>query len=486
MTRALLLAVAITYALLLFINWPHLADPLIRHDDYPAFFGDEHHFYPKTLSEGRWLNYWWMARDTMWPAWLAFQFYTLAWAIFSAAAALIAFGHHPEQRLYAILAAILIAISPQAYLIAGWYNTLGMGIWVVALFALIAYYGSARAARWAFLVLGPISMLAYTTYPLLMAALIFVRKDMRRSLGDAVLLTVLVGLSIIGGMLLMYSINFYHYGIFGLEVAEWRGPSPATDLQSLLANLDVVINFLSLIYPAHGIGMEGFGIFVTLLLAAALAVVIRTSRAEGLYLLLGFAIALGVLLVNGLKEGVDLPVRASIGSWVFLALGLARATQILAEQSKSRVVPLATAMFAALYSGHLLKNTHMLVPWLTESRAFADSLPQDIEGFQVYGHVRAFPGAHEANITHYYGFTARIRQVAGLNGLYCDSPFDTCYIEPPFDPNDTTAQIHLQRRDGMLFIRMPTLPAGVRLLEMAPTEGVHTAQADNLTGQSSD
>ena len=379
-----------------------------------------------------------------------------------------------------MLAAILIAISPQAYLIAGWYNTLGAGIWIIAVFALVAYYGSARTARWALLILGPVSMLAYTTYPLVMAALVFVRKDMRRSLTDAVLLTALVGLSIVLGMLLMYTINFYHYGIFGLEIAEWRTPSPARDLQSLLANLDVVLDFLSLIYPAHGVGMEGFGIFVTLLLAAAMLVVIKAYPAEGLYLLLGFSVALGVLVANGLKEGVELPVRASIGTWTFLAIGLARATQILAERSNSRVVPLATAMFAALYSGHLLKNTHMFTPWLTETRAFAESLPQDVEEFAVYGHIWGFPGAHEANIQHYYGLTARIRQVAGLSGLYCDNPFETCHAEPPFDPAEPDDALLVQRVDDMLFIRLPSdLPSD--WFEMPFTEGVHTAQADSRT-----
>lgn len=480
MTRALFLCVAIVHALLLFINWPHLTDPLIRHDDYPAFFGDEHHFYPKTLSEGRWLNYWWMARETMWSAWFAFQFYTLAWSVFSAAAALLAFGHKPEQRMYAVLCAILIAVSPQAYLIAGWYNTLGAGIWVVALFALIAYYGSARTARIAFLILGPVSMLAYTTYPLLMAALVIVRRDMRRSLGDAVLLTALVGLSIVLGMLLMYSINFYQFGIFGLEIAHWRTPSPATDLQSLLGNLDVVLGFLSLIYPAHGAGMAGFGIFVTFLMAAAIVVVIKAHPAEGLYLLLGVSLVFGVLIANGLKEGVELPVRASIGSWVFLAIGLARATQILAKRSNSRVLPLATAMFAALYSGHLLKNTHRFTPWLDETRSFAENLPQDIDEFAVYGHIWGFPGAYEAHIHHYYGLTARIRQVTGLIGLYCDNPLETCHTDPPFDPNEADDAFLVQRVGDMVFIRLPSdLPAD--WFEMPYNAELHAAHADNRT-----
>ena len=200
--------------------------------------------------------------------------------------------------------------------------------------------------------------------------------------------------------------------------------------------------------------MPGFGIFVTALLTAALLVVVWLRPAEGMYLLLGTAAALGVILANGLKEGVDLPVRASIGSWVFFALGMARATQLLAQKSESRVLPMATAMFAALYSGHLLKNTYAFTPWLTETRALAEGIPSDIEEFAVYGHIWGFPGAREANIHHYYGFMARVRQVAGVTGVYCDSAQDSCHTAPPFDPGESDDSVLVRRAGNILFIRM--------------------------------
>ncbi|MEL6435067.1 MAG: hypothetical protein AAFQ28_14845, partial [Pseudomonadota bacterium] len=57
------------------VSLPNLADPMIRFDDYPAYFADPTHFYMKTLSEGRWVNYWWHLRGFVTPSWANFALY---------------------------------------------------------------------------------------------------------------------------------------------------------------------------------------------------------------------------------------------------------------------------------------------------------------------------------------------------------------------------------------------------------------------------
>lgn len=51
----------------LVISLPNLLDPMIRHDDYPAFFAEPEWFWNKTLHEGRWLNYLWHLREIVTP-----------------------------------------------------------------------------------------------------------------------------------------------------------------------------------------------------------------------------------------------------------------------------------------------------------------------------------------------------------------------------------------------------------------------------------
>ena len=459
MTRALLILIAVTYAVLMFINWPQLGDPLIRHDDYPAFFGDERSYYGKTLTEGRWLNYWWISREPMWPAPLAFLHYQLGWAIFCAAAGLTAFGAG-HRLLFAGLTSVLIALSPQAYLISAWFNTLGLGIWVLAIFAVLTLYVSARNARWLMLVFAPISMLAYTTYPLVMSVLLFARHDTRRSIRDALLLLSLLAVSIVLGLILMYSINYHAHGVFGLQIADWRTPSPARDLESLIANARVLPQFFEGILTSMGFGIAWIGAMNIMLVAAGLAVLVHQSRLEALYLVLGLVAAVGVLLLNGLKEGVDIPMRAMIGAWVFFAVILARATYALSTGPNGKAVTVAAGVLAAFYAGHLQKNTRFFTEWLAETRDLAAQLPADAEEFVIFGHIWSLPGASEARISHFYALSARLTQHSGLPGVNCDDKDVRCPHAPPFDLDAADDEVLIQRVGDVVFLRMPAKKPG--------------------------
>ena len=485
MTRTLCLVTAITYAVLLFINWPQLGDPLIRHDDYPAYFGLEMAYYEKTLAEGRWLNYWWMSREPTWPAPAAFLHYLLGWAIFCAAAALVAFGSG-VKLIYVALASVLIALSPQGYLISAWFNTLGLGVWLLAFFAVLVVYVSARTARWLMLVLAPVSMLSYTTYPLVMSALLFAHHDTRRSAKDAVLVTLLLAVTIVLGLLLMYSINSYAHGVFGLQIADWRTPTPAHDLESLLANLRVLSHFFDRAITSIGYGFVSVGVLNIALLALGLTVLALHTRLEAVYLALGLAAAVGVLLINGVKEGVDVPMRAMIGAWVFFAIILARSAYVLGEGRFGKPAVLGIALLAAFYAGQLQKNTRFFNEWLGGTRQLAEQLPADAERFVIFGHLWSLPGAAEARIGHYYALSARLTQLSGIPGINCDDVDVRCPYQPPFDLAAADDQVLIQRVGDIVFLRMPAEIPG----RWHPNDGlegpkraedVDVAQADKRT-----
>lgn len=454
MARTLFIVTAITYAVLLFINWPQISDPFIRHDDYPAYFGQEWAYYEKTLSEGRWLNYLWMSREPTWPANLAFLHYLLGWAIFCASAAVVVLATGTSLTVVS-LAAILIALSPQAYLISAWFNTLGLAVWMLALFGLVTAFVSARSARWALLIIGPVSMLAYTTYPLLMSLLLFAHRDAKRSIRDAFNLMVLLAVTIVLGLVLMYSINYAIHGVFGLQIADWRLPTPARDLESLLANTLALGAFFQNFALSMGYGIAWLSAFNFTLLIAAFVVVARHDRLEALYLGLGLAAAIGVLAANGVKEGVEIPVRAALGAWGFFAIVVVRAVVILAPGPQGRVVTLSAALLAAYFAGHLQKNTRMLSDWLVETQALAEQLPPSAKQFVVYGHLWSFPGAVEARISRYYAFSSRMTQLTGMPGVYCDDPTIRCLYEPPFDPDAPDANLLVQQVGDTVFLRMP-------------------------------
>ena len=457
MTRTLLIVSALTYALLLFINWPQLSDPLIRHDDYPAFFGHAEAYYGKTLTEGRWLNYWWMSRETMWPANFAFLHYLLGWALFCAAVATSAFARD-ARLIYVALTAFLIALSPQAYLISAWFNTLGLGIWIVAIFAILTLYVGSRGARVLMLFFGPISMLAYTTYPLAMSALLFARHDTRRSIWDVLLLLLLLAVSMMLGLLIIYTLNYHYHGIFGLEIAEWRNPDPARGLADLWANAQIVLPFyLEEILTSMGFGIAWISAMNMFLLVAAMAILIQQRTLEPVYLLVGLAAAVGVLMANSLKEGVDIPMRAMFGAWVFFALILARAVFVLSQTGRAKPVLLGAAALTAFYTWQLQKSTWFYSEWLTGTRALAAQLPEDAEKFVIYGNLWALPGANEARIAHFYALSARLTQLTGLPGINCDDALVTCLDTPPFDIEAHDNKVLIRQVDGTVFLRMPVL-----------------------------
>ena len=145
----------VTYAILLLVaGHEQIRNPFFHFDDVPALFLLPDEYFSKAVSEGRWFNYLWHLREIYTPPWYNFQLYLVGWAFFLASAAANIFRTGPLY--YPVLMALLVALGPQTTLIAGWYNTLIPGIWLLAAFSVAALFTRERTGRWLMALLVPI------------------------------------------------------------------------------------------------------------------------------------------------------------------------------------------------------------------------------------------------------------------------------------------------------------------------------------------
>lgn len=463
MTRVFLVALLAGVGAVLFISFPQIADPLIRVDDYPGVFGDEWRYYDKTLAEGRWLNYWWIARETMWPAPVTFAIYQAGWAVFAAAAAANALG--PEaRRLDSAVLAILIALSPQAFLISGWFNTLTLGMIYMAACAVVSLYLSPKANLWLFLAAAPVSMLSYSTFPLMLMGLHLTRHGMRRSFGELALLMGLLAASIALGIMLMYTLNWYAHGVFGLQIAGWREPTPATDFAGLVHNLEKLPLFFRRLFELNGFGLVLISFLNVALLVAALSVLALRRPSEAGYILAGIVASVGLLLIHSLKTGVEIPVRSLIVIWLLFTVCLVRAAQDMKTTVLNYRMAAALLVLSAIYMSQIAKNVRLSNAWQAETLALAERLPAGAEELVFWGDVYALDGAILAGILHPEALSLRMRYLTGLPAVNCGDPAQTCAYTPPFDESATSeGETLIKQVGGTVFILLPKPPPERRL-----------------------
>jgi hypothetical protein len=441
-------------AAVILFSLPNMADPMIRHDDYPALFAEPAGFYGKTLFEGRWINYWWHLRSVVTPPWLNYALYQALWAVFAGATAWVVMRDQPA-RFWAVALAVLILVSPPAAEIALWFNTLIPGMAIVAAFALLACRVSDRALLGWLVVFVPLALMAYTTFPILLLAIALYRQE-RRSLGNLALVMGVFGGSFIAGLMLTYTLNWFEHGVFGVQLDVWRNATPAHDLAGMLANLPKLTE--SLVYLAERAGMNFTPtvIALPLLFAGAIAVLIRRAPREALYLLTGLATGMALITLQALKLGVHVPPRAFIFAWVFLAIALCRAALLLSQDSP-RAARLAHN-FALLVTASFLVQGAILHtafhPWQAQTRAIAAQI-RDLPGpVLVTGRPSQIAIARAAGIQDDMAFALRMQLLAGQSVQLCDRPGTT----PACDPALIAAPTTRVRYEGPATIRVT--PAG--------------------------
>lgn len=411
----MLVTLGVTYAVLMAASFAMLPDPFIRHDDFPALLADPDGYYVKTLDEGRWVSYLWHLRGFVIPSWLSFAVYQLLWATFAAATAFVLCG--PKARAsVALPVALFIMVAPPAAMISNWFNTLLPGLALVTLFTLLVLrFGAARMRIW-LLVFVPVTLMCYTSYPLLLLAVLLVAHDTRWSARDLAGLIALFVASFALGMLTIYSLNWIFHGVFGVPMAEWRQPNPITDLASFQANLSQVGNFMLRMLDSFS---HGFPPIAFTLVAALFFGLVLLARHEGwpaAYIVAGLAVGFGLVLMQILRTGILMSPRVLIFAWVLLGAALARMLILLEERHSdlgTRVLRGGALVIVGSFALNIASSYMSYLPWQAETRAIAADLKQGKGPIWVTGDAMLIASSDSIELQNPRGFSMRLAYLTG-------------------------------------------------------------------------
>ena len=429
----------------------NVADPMIRHDDYPALFADAPAFWNKTLHEGRWLNYMWHLRDAVTPAWLNFAVYQTSWALFVAALAVV-FTGPKGANWFTVVLALLMMVSPSAMLISMWFNTLIPGLAIVALFAGLACRVSSRTLRLLLPGFVIVSFMAYTTYPLLLFA-VCIAKTENRSLQDLVGLILLFCASFALAVLTVYAINWQVHGVFGVPVANWREPTAANGLGDIVANLPKLWETFQIVFHRNGFGFAPLIGFIPVMLAAAFAVFYKYARLEGLYLIAGLSVGIALVVVQVLKLGVIVPPRAFIFAWVFAAMAMVRAVELLSQTESwaGRMGRNAILLIVGVYFIEIFMFYGQHNAWRADTKQLAQEISDTDGSVFIYGDSSQIASAKKSGIQSSKALPFRLQQLTGRRAVNCIETPDQCPKQPQVIDADTN-EIHVRRTNEGLFM----------------------------------
>lgn len=417
--------VAAVYAMLLLAAVFQLPDPMLRHDDYPALLADPSLFYSKTLTEGRWVNYLWHLRGLVTPAWLNFLVYQLLWAVYLGCLVHNAFGRGAAVWQQ-VMVALIAGLALPWVLISLWFNTLVLGLAVVALYAWLATRLSEQSCRWLMLLFVPVSLMAYTTYPFLILALSLTRAETARSARDLAGLLALFVASFALGMLAIYSLNYAAHGVFGVPMAEWRNPSPATDLGSALENGKLAAGYLAALVVKGSYNNTALAVFQGGLLALAVWSVLRRDMWQGLYMLSGAGLGLALICLQVVRSGIDMPLRSGGFLWlygaVFLGL-LALSLQQAGRARLSRNLLFVLTAVAVIFAG---MTQFFVSDWQRLSRAMAAELGGGTGTVYVTGTYLSLEAARKSDLQKDQSVIFRLQHLTGRPVVMCESLPQEC------------------------------------------------------------
>lgn len=398
---------------------PNLADPLIRWDDYPALFGDAELFWNKTLDEGRWLNYIWHLRGWLAPAWVNFAIYQIMWAVLAAGIATVAFRDGSEILLRAVCAVAIVA-APSAHFLSLWFNTLIPGLGLVAIYAAVACFASGRAAIWLLPPFVVATFMAYTTYPLILLAVCLIRQDVKNYWRLFFLLGLFTA-SIIGAVLVTYTINWFVHGIFGVPLADWREATPAENLTGLADNFAVLWLAAKNLGGALGYGYIPLIVAHAILFLGSMGILIKYRPREAMYIYAGLFVGLVMVGAQVLKLGVEVPARAFLFVWIFHWLALTRAVSIV--MGRPGIIgrwALKVAVFLIGFQLILnLQNYAKYRDWQQETRQLNAVLLDAARPIYVRNDVFRAPAGKKADVQSNHALNFRLNQLSGVQTLLC-------------------------------------------------------------------
>ncbi len=446
---------------LLVLNLPQVIDPFVRHDDFPGLLGFHEYAYGKALDEGRWLNYWWHLRPVFWPAPVNFFLYLCAWGIFSAATSLAVLDRSAETW-HKVYFALFLASSVPAFLISNWFNTLLPGLWVVTLYALSVLF---LPHRFALVLLVPavsLSFMAYTTYPFTLLTLILLSQKAPKSIHGLSVSLGMFFVSVTLALLLIFTLNSYYHGVFGIPVAEWREPTPVRSTADLMVNLEKVKIYLMDGPKFFGGGSPYFGVIQLVSFVTAWIILLRYQSYLAFLVFVAVMGGLGPLLLNFLLSGVVVPSRALGWLWILVGFTYTSASIPLMQFGGlvARVVRVALLCILLIQATLIVRSTYFEFPtWQRVTRDIANSVPENTEVIYIYGNYMDLEGADgDVRIQSEKGLTWRLTYLTGANVFLCDENPSSCQgVSPPFDSTATPKPdaVVVEPVGSRVFVRIP-------------------------------
>jgi len=448
--------IVLTYLGLLLSSGMQVLDPMVRHDDFPALLSDSAGFYTKTLYEGRWINYLWHLREVVTPSWLNYLVYQFFWAVFTACLAVIALGSKGELW-HKVALALLVALGPSALMISLWYNTLVPGMGLVALYAWLSTQLSERTMRRLLLLFVPLTLMAYTTFPLYLLALCLARAETRRSFRDlAGVMALFIG-SFALGMVLMFTLNYFEHGIFGVPMAPWRNATLAHDLASAFENAKRIGIFLRLSAWVQGFGFIPMSIAHVLLLGAAAVVIGKRDPWRSIYILAGITAGLGLIFIQTVKTGIYLPVRVNGFAWAQYVVLLTLMVIQLSEKGglSKRMSSNLLRFFVMAYMAGTFQQSLVFAGWQKQTREMAADIGPGADPVFVTGTHLSLANAHKATIQHPRGLRLRLTYLTGRMVITCEEEPEKCADLPDNMLEDLPlGEIEVHHLDDKVIVRL--------------------------------
>lgn len=451
---------ALSIAALFLVNLPQIIDPFVRHDDFPALLGLREMAYEKALEEGRWLNYWWQFRPVLWPANVHLALYLVAWGLLAATVPL-AVLDRSVGNWYKGYLALFVALAIPAFLISHWFNTLLPGMWIVTLHA-ISVIALPHALAVALLVVTvPLTFMAYPTLPFILLALVLLSRKAPERISAA---TVTLGVFFAGlalALLLVYSLNFLFFDVFGIPIAKWRGPTQASSAADMAMNLAkfkfAILDSLTRL----GRGSLLYGAALPILFVISWVALLFQQRRVALLIFVAAMVGIAPLVQQSLASGVRIPLRATAWLWIlagttltWLAFSAQRDRRILA--SVTRILMVSVLLLHVMF---ITEISFGRIPiWQKTTRALATAIPAGTETIYILGHYEGLDGAQSIGIQYGRALQLRLTYLTGAEAVICHETPEKCVgINPPFEPGSwvTAPRIETAGRDAFVLLPQP-------------------------------
>jgi len=448
--------IALTFLGLLLSSGLQVLDPMVRHDDFAALLADPTGYYTKTLYEGRWINYLWHLRGVVTPSWLSYLVYQFFWAVFAGCLANIALGDK-GVLWHRVAMALLVVLVPSALLISLWFNTLMPGMGMVALYAWLSTQVSERTARGLLVVFVPLTLMAYTTYPLFLLALCLARSDTQRSFRDLVGLMTLFIASFALGLLVIFTLNYFEHGIFGVPMAPWRHATPAHDLASAVENAKQIGMFLYQSGRVLGFGFSPLTLAHLALLAVAVVLCGRRDPWRVVYILSGIAAGLGLIFLQTVKSGISLPVRVIGFAWALHVVLLLQLVLQLGEKGGlgERLSRNPLIFFVMAYAAGTFQQSLIYAAWQKETRAMGADIGLGPEQVFVTGTYKSLLNADRSGIQNPRGLRLRLTYLTGRSVITCEESPVQCDDLPSEMLEDLPpGEVEVHRLNDKIVVRL--------------------------------